>query len=56
MEVELEKDNGIHVILRREFKEKWEKHRGAAACMSVQLMAGFTHNEKDALTGIKTSR
>ena len=30
VEVELEKDNGIHVILRREFKEKWEKHRGAA--------------------------
>ena len=30
VEVELEDEDGKAVILRREFKEKWEKHRGAS--------------------------
>lgn len=30
VEVEFEGDNGRVIILRREFKEKWEKHRGAS--------------------------
>ncbi len=30
VEVEMETDDGQPIVLRREFKEKWEKHRGAS--------------------------